>query len=130
MSGSRSFLRDRRGATAVEFAMVCLPLMLVFFGVFEFGRAFQTRNNIAYAAGVASRALLIDPALSDAMVESQIRGAFEGGDASLLEVSVGTESEGTLVFRTLDVTYPFSSVVPIVMDDVITLGVSRRVPTG
>ncbi|UVK53530.1 pilus assembly protein [Mesorhizobium sp. AR02] len=40
MSGRRSFLRDRSGAQAVEFAPLSVPLLMVLMGTFEFGRMY------------------------------------------------------------------------------------------
>lgn len=41
----RRLFRSQSGATAVEFALVCLPLLLLVFGIIEFGRAFTCAMN-------------------------------------------------------------------------------------
>ena len=65
-------LRDERGASAVEFAMI-LPLLLVLvLGIPEFGRAFQVQSTLSAAAreGVRTMALQNDPAQARTMVRS------------------------------------------------------------
>jgi Flp pilus assembly protein TadG len=65
-------LRDERGATAVEFAMI-LPLLLVLvLGIAEFGRAFQVSGTLSAAAreGVRVMALQNDQAAARAAVRT------------------------------------------------------------
>ncbi|MEX6509117.1 TadE/TadG family type IV pilus assembly protein [Jiella sp. M17.18] len=132
MSGAasrlRRFGRDEAGATAVEFAIVCLPLLLVIFGILDFGRALNARNDLGYAAGVASRRVLVDPGLSDADLEQAVRDAFSSGDPAQLQIAVGTQTGGGTNFRTLSVTYPFTFLLVPALDGTITLDVARKIP--
>lgn len=135
----RSFLRflpSRSGATAVEFAIVCLPLLLVSLGIVEFGRAFLVRNNIAYAADVAARKVLIGQippsATSDeaaAGLETAVRDSFIG-DQDLLDVYVATQTIDGIEFRVLSVHYPFIFLLPALGDSPVSLDVSRRIPVS
>lgn len=48
--------RDRdRGAAAVEFALVLLPLVLVVFGIIEFGRAYNAQVTLQHAVREGAR---------------------------------------------------------------------------
>jgi Flp pilus assembly protein TadG len=51
----RSFLRARRGATAVEFAMVALPFFALLFSILELGMMFMTSTTIEAASVSAAR---------------------------------------------------------------------------
>lgn len=113
---------------AVEFALIALPLLLVFLGTFEFGRALNVRNNVAYAADFAARAVLIDAAISDVDLADRIRARFTGGPADQLEILIGRETSGGIEYRTLNLRYPFTSVVPSVLDETLFINLSRRVP--
>ncbi len=42
--------RDQKGAAAVEFALVILPLMIVLYGLIYFGMALATKQRITNAA--------------------------------------------------------------------------------
>ena len=46
---------DRSGATAVEFAAVALPLLMIGFGVMEFGRALWVEQALAHVASATAR---------------------------------------------------------------------------
>ena len=50
-----SILRDRKGQNLVEFALLVPILLLVVFGIAEFGRAWMTRNILTGAAREAVR---------------------------------------------------------------------------
>ena len=59
--GRRRFLGDRRGVTAIEFAIV-LPLFLMgVLGAIECGRALAAWNDSSRALGRAVRAINLDP---------------------------------------------------------------------
>jgi Flp pilus assembly protein TadG len=129
--------RCQSGATAVEFAIVCLPLLLLAIGTVEFGRALYVRNNLAYAADVAARKVLIGqvPAASSeeealAKLDAAARDAFGSGERDLLQVSVSKETVDGLEFRILSIRYPFTMFIPGMNDGPIGLVVTRRIPTG
>ena len=54
---ARLFARDRRGATAVEFAMVAAPFMALVFGIFELGMMFLVSTTMESAAQAEARTL-------------------------------------------------------------------------
>lgn len=51
------FLGDRRGASAVEFALVVIPFLLLCFGIIEVGRALWTRQVLADVAILGARCM-------------------------------------------------------------------------
>jgi Flp pilus assembly protein TadG len=58
-----TWMRDERGATAVEFAFIVPLLIVLVLGIAEFGRAFQVQGTLSAAAreGVRVMALKNDP---------------------------------------------------------------------
>ncbi|MGY2129218.1 TadE/TadG family type IV pilus assembly protein [Blastococcus sp. SYSU DS0617] len=56
-------LRDERGASAVEFALIVPLLLVLVIGIVEFGHAFQVQGTLSAAAreGVRAMALRNDP---------------------------------------------------------------------
>jgi Flp pilus assembly protein TadG len=56
-------LRSDSGATAVEFALVMLPLLLLLMGIIDFGNAYSTKLSMTAAAreGVRVMAISNDP---------------------------------------------------------------------
>jgi Flp pilus assembly protein TadG len=54
----RQFVADRRGATAVEFAMVSVPLLGLIGAIFESGMVYFNNAQLQTVTEIASRALL------------------------------------------------------------------------
>lgn len=52
---SRMLVRNEEGAAVVEFALVLPILLLIVFGIVDFGRAFYTVNNIISAVREGAR---------------------------------------------------------------------------
>ncbi|MER0238396.1 TadE/TadG family type IV pilus assembly protein [Fulvimarina sp. MAC8] len=125
----RCFGSDEKGATAIEFALILFPMLLLFLGTFEFARALQTNNNLSYAAGLASRAILTDNAITEDALSAKIRNAFVGGDPDRLTIAYASEVSGGVTFREMTLSYPFDFVISAVSSKPITLSVTRRVPT-
>jgi Flp pilus assembly protein TadG len=65
-------LRNERGATAVEFALIVPLLIVLVLGIAEFGRAFQVQGTLSAAAreGVRVMALQNDPTAARAAVRN------------------------------------------------------------
>ncbi len=51
----KSFLRDRSGANAVEFALLSVPMLLILAGVVEFGRMYWTQHVLEQTAAAGAR---------------------------------------------------------------------------
>ena len=52
--------RSRRGAAAVEFAIVAIPLLLVLFGIYEFARYVMTLQTLENAAREGARFAVVN----------------------------------------------------------------------
>jgi Flp pilus assembly protein TadG len=59
--GSSSKRRHSRGVAAVELALTMVPMLMITFGVTEYGRAIYTYNAIDKAARDAARYLMAPP---------------------------------------------------------------------
>jgi Flp pilus assembly protein TadG len=133
----RRLWRSQSGATAVEFALVCLPLLLLVLGIIEFGRAFYVRNDLSYAADFAARKVLIGQIARDASdseaqekLASAVRESFRSGDPALLQIVTGKETVDGIAFRVLSIQYPFAFVLPGLTESSFNLKLSRRIPIG
>jgi Flp pilus assembly protein TadG len=54
-----SFIRQKRGQSVVELALVLPLLLLVLFGITEFGRAWMTQNVLTSAAREGARLAVV-----------------------------------------------------------------------
>lgn len=125
----RRLARGEAGATSVEFAIVALAAIVAIVGVIEFGRAIELRAQMAQAADVGVRRVLLDSTheVSDLAIQDAVRDAFHRGNAQNLVVAVETEIINGRPYRTLRATYPFSLSIPGLARP-IDLTVVRRTP--
>jgi len=72
------FSRDDSGATAVELAFVLPILVVLLFGTFQFGLAQHRLSSIRYAMNMSSRAVMLNPAMTEAQVEALVKSKLEG----------------------------------------------------
>lgn len=119
------FMRRTEGATAIEFAIVAMPLILLLVGTLELGRVLFIRNELALAADRGVRTLLVTADTPMATIETQIRDTFSLTPPAGLAVTLATDGTG---FRTLRIDYPVELLIPTLVTPQITLTTERRVP--
>ena len=109
----RKRLRDERGASAVEFAMIVPLLVVLVLGIAEFGHAFQVQGTLSAAAreGVRTMALQNDPVAA----RNAVRGAATTLDPGITDAQITispascpvSASGSTQVELTIDYSMPF-----------------------
>lgn len=121
-AGAR-FRACRAGATAVEFSIVAMPVLLVIFGILEFGRALWTREALQQTAIAGARCIgvvqsgcgtagVYSSSMSTSFVQSQAAAWGVALSTSNISVNSGTTCAGVAGFAQVTVTYTFSTVVP------------------
>jgi Flp pilus assembly protein TadG len=63
--------RDERGAAALEFALVVIPLLLILGGIVNFGVAFSQKLALDNAVRQAARAAVVDTGSTDITTQAQ-----------------------------------------------------------
>ena len=76
-------LRDQRGASAVEFALIVPLLIVLVLGIAEFGRAFQVQGTLSAAAREGARAMALQNDQTVALLGGELNGLFETIRAAL-----------------------------------------------
>ena len=71
----RSLVRDRRGATAVEFALLITPLMALILGSLQLALIFFAGDALQSVATTASRQLMVGSAQKGGMTQAQFHTA-------------------------------------------------------
>mgnify|MGYP001571851709 CR=1 FL=1 len=124
---------NRRGEAAqtmVEFALILPVLLMLVFGIFEFGRAFFAYNAITNATREAARYGTVDPtntiAIQQTAVDSSVGIGITTANVTVQCLNASVETADSCVYNNrlrVTVSYTFTAVVPIVPDIPMT-GVS------
>lgn len=127
MTALRRFARHNGGAAAIEFALIGLPLIILFIGLLEFGRGLHFRSALNEAADRAQRAVLVDQALSNAELETKIRDGFHAGPSDDLMIAHGATELNGLDYRRVDLSFDMRLLLPTPLGRDITLSTDRLI---
>jgi Flp pilus assembly protein TadG len=106
-------MRSEKGQSIVEFALVLPILVMLLFGIIDFGRIFHTYLAIDHASREAARTASIGE--NDATIVSTAVASASSIQLTAGQVAVspgGTKSSGSDV--TVTITYPISFLTPVV----------------
>ena len=115
-------LADATGSALLEFALVLVLLLVLLFGLIDFGRALYTANTLNLAVREAARyaAVAPDPEGSIAAIKDTAvarLSPFGGPPLTPEQVSVtyhyAASTPATLQSTTVSVAYPFTMLTPI-----------------
>jgi Flp pilus assembly protein TadG len=103
--------RSERGAAAVELALIAPVLVLLLFGIAEFGRAYGVQTTLAGAAREGVRAMALENSPSAA--RSAARAAAPGlglrdGQIAVSPTTCPTAAGAPSTTATVTITYPLS----------------------
>lgn len=126
--------RDERGAAAVEFALVLPILLVLVFGIVDFGRLYFTQITLTDAAREGARVLALEGATGSGYTSAQAAAdavtrtddALTGVD-STVTVTTGTCTDGSPV--TVTATTDFNFITPL-PDLAGLLGITTVTGTG
>jgi Flp pilus assembly protein TadG len=124
--GFRRFSAAEEGASAVEFAIVSLPLFLLAFGTLEFGRFLWVRNALQETALMAARCMgVLSPgcvaggSFSSAQTKAyalNLAGSwYVPLTASNVAVNNAATCSGVSSFSQVTISYTFQTAVPILL---------------
>jgi Flp pilus assembly protein TadG len=121
----RAFRVSDRAAAMVEFAIVLPVLLLIVFGIVDFGRALYTLNDLTAAAREGARKAAVQlPDPTTAAVQSTVKSTVRayviafGGD-SLKDSDINVTYNPSTAIATLQsinvqiVSYPFKPITPL-----------------
>jgi Flp pilus assembly protein TadG len=119
----KPFIRDRSGASAVEFALLSLPLLLVLFGTVEFGRIYWTQHVLQDTATAGARCVGVlqsgcsqNGTYNAANTFTFISGMAASDGITLtgtdINVNNNTTCSGLSGFTTVRISYTFATVLP------------------
>lgn len=118
----RATVRDRRGQSLVEFALILPILLVLLLGVFDFGRAIYAFNAVSNAAREGARTAIVDQSQSAGVYRAAQEAANQGtglglDPADTNEVAVAfPDPYGTCVGcrAVVTVQYQFQAITPVI----------------
>lgn len=100
-----------RGAAAVEFALVLIPLLLIVYGIIDFGRFYQAQSTFTQAARVGAREASLNTTSttvqSDTANAAQFAGVAAGPSDVVLSPSTECSTGNANVTVTITGTFKF-----------------------
>ena len=133
MTQLRSFLRDDRGATIIEFA-IALPVLISFiWGIFQIGLVFQAQAGMQHALGEAARLATIFPTPTDDAIRARLAAKKFGtynGTLGALVIQDNNVTVGTKTFtesKTLTLTYSQPTDFIFINGPTVTMTRSKKV---
>ena len=104
--------RNDQGAAAVEFALLLLPLLLILFGIIEFGRGFNMQLSMSHGAREGVRVLALGGTSADA-VTSVEQAAFPVTGLTVTTVGCPTPVSLTTPPARVTVTRTYDPITPL-----------------
>ena len=126
---ARRFMRDRAGATALEFAIVAPVLILLLIGIFNVGYAMYCGAAVRNAIQRAARVLILTPATPASTISSAAQALLADVPVNDLAVSVTTETvSSSMQVERVSWTYDYVLSVPFSNTSTLSFGSSMVVP--
>jgi Flp pilus assembly protein TadG len=108
--------RDERGAAAVEFALILPVIILLLFGIIEFGRAWNVKQVLTDAAREGARVAAVNNSILpagdiDALVRTTVADAAQRAgldtDPAVLEITLSGIGGGPTAPAIVDLQYNY-----------------------
>jgi Flp pilus assembly protein TadG len=102
-------IRDERGQTMVEFALVVPILCVILFGIFQFGALYNDYVTLTDATRVGARKAAVSKyeANPEAVAEAAARNSAQGLDPGDLDIAVTATAWERGQSVTVEATYPY-----------------------
>jgi Flp pilus assembly protein TadG len=119
-------VRDTRGISSIEIALVIGLLFMIVLASLDFGRALAAKNEMSHALGRATRVVNLNPSTTPEEVVALLEEDLADYGTTDLDVEI-TELSGTSYMR-ISVSFPFQTALPYTWSTDILLTVSTLAP--
>ncbi len=117
-----------RGIAMVEFALILPALMTFFYGIVEFSRVLFTQGILLLAAEEATRFAVVNYNATEAQIQKIAEDSFimiDAGKISSFNVSSTLDATDQTKDVTVEITYAFEPIMPILWTSISLVGHSR-----
>lgn len=128
MTKPASISKCRRGATAVEFALVAPIFLLIILGVFEVGRLFWIKSSMQYAVEESARYVMLNTSTTTSALETYATTTVVGSFTGDITYVASKDTSTTPYTMTITATYAYTPLVDLIKMDAITLSTMSKVP--
>lgn len=126
----RRLTRDRRGATALEFAIVAPVFIAMVFGVFNLGYALYCGAAVRHAIQESSRLLMFDPNTTASTFKTAVVSKLVNVPVTNLRIAITDETvKQTQHLKRVTWTYNYMVYAPFITSKAFEMGSSVTVPT-
>lgn len=123
--------RDERGAEAVEFALIAIPLLLLVLGIIQYGFYFWTAETTNSAARETARRIVVGDCWSQSQIDAFARNnAPMTTSASASPMPSATTQVGTTITVTVTAEANLLGLIPLPNDGEITRSYVARVESN
>jgi Flp pilus assembly protein TadG len=112
---SKSKLRNEKGASAVEFALVLPIFIMLVFGIFQFGIAFNNWIAITHAAREGARLAVVGQYDEQRVIDSAPSVDIQSISVSGQDGAVGDPVTVTVTGNVLNINIPFVNNWPVTL---------------
>ena len=123
-----SVLSDRRGASALEFALLALPFILCLLGTLEFARLSFYQASLSNATAAAARFILLDTGSTAATLKQDMAARIFNADPDRLTVTYSEATSDGVVYLTVTASYDFEFMIARLFNTGIPLRNETVVP--
>jgi len=126
----RRFINSRKGATAVEFALIAPVFLIMVIGVFELGRAMWIKASMQYAVEETTRYAIVNTGASTSTLAAYAQSAYSSSGINITGATFNASqaTSGGKTYVTITGSFNFSVLVPIVPMPDVTLSAKSRIP--
>lgn len=122
---AKRLLRREEGSTAVEFAFVGIPLVLLSMGIIEFARYAYTQSALNYASEEATRyAVVRGGTVTESELLTVVQDAMLFLDTGLSAVCITAPAGTETAEITVEITYDYQPIFSLVGHNVTLVGES------
>ena len=128
MRGFAAFARDRSGATALEFALVVGPFLMLLMGGFNAGYALYSGAAVRNAVQGAARTLILSPNTTSDALTAKAKASLVDVPVQNLAVRVAKTTVSGANVANVSWTYDYPLSVPLLPSKAFSFGSSVTVP--